>query len=121
VARLRQELTVRQRVVEALRRVRESYTRGVSAYLLGFARQIPAEVWLSGFAIGRGGEDLVIRGYASRPTLVAEFLQRLSAEQTLSGTHFGLLQTQRGPPRAERVDFTLYTGAEAPPVPEASP
>ncbi len=114
VARLRNELAARRQVVEALSRVRESYTRGLSPYLTAFARQIPDEVWLNGFSIARGGEDLVLRGHAHQPALVAEFLRRLSAEQSLHGTHFGLLQIQRGEPRAAQVDFTLYTGDEPP-------
>jgi Tfp pilus assembly protein PilN len=118
LARLEQELLARQKVVEALTRVRDSYTKGVSAYLESFARQAPSGMWLTGFTVRGGGEGLVIRGSALKPELVPAFVQRLSSEAALAGTHFGLLQMQREDGRQRQVDFTLYTGSE---LPEAAP
>lgn len=113
-ARLERELVARRRVVEALTRVRDSYTRGVSGYMESFARQAPQGVWLTGFVVQAGGEALVIRGGALRPALVPDFLQRLASEPTLAGTHFGLLQIERGDAASRQLDFILYTGSEPP-------
>jgi hypothetical protein len=114
LARLQQEAAARQEVVDALSNLRGAYTQGVSAYLESFARQAPQNLWLTGFSVLDGGEGLVIRGSALKPSLVPVFLQQLSTEPALAGTHFGLLQIQRQEKRRHWVDFTVYTGAEAP-------
>lgn len=115
LARLDQEVAARRRVVDALTRVRDTYTRGVSGYMESFARQAPKGIWLTGFVVQAGGEVLVIRGSALKPALVPSFLQRLTEEATLAGTHFGLLQIEREDSASRQVDFTLYTGSEPPP------
>jgi len=114
LANLEQELTARQKVVAALRQVKDSYTHGVSNYLESFSRQAPKGVWLTGFTVQAGGEGLVIRGRSLQAALVPTFLQRLSSEDALKGTEFGLLQIQREKPSARFVDFTVYTGTEPP-------
>jgi Tfp pilus assembly protein PilN len=114
LANLEQELKARQKVVAVLTRVRDSYTKGVSGYLESFSRQAPKGVWLTGFSVQAGGEGLVIRGGALKPALVPTFLQQLSGEDALRGTEFGLLQIQREESDTRFVDFTVYTGDEAP-------
>jgi len=111
---LEQELAARQKVVAALRRVKDSYTHGVSNYLESFSRQAPKGVWLTGFSVQAGGENLVIRGRSLQAALVPTFLQQLSRESALSGTEFGLLQIQREKPNTRFVDFTVYTGTQPP-------
>jgi len=112
--RMERELIARQQVVDALTRVRETYTRGVSGYLESFSRQAPKGVWLTGFSLQGGGEDIVIRGSSLKPALVPVFIQQLSAEPILSGTQFGLLQIQREKKETQYVDFTVYTGSKPP-------
>jgi len=114
LASLEQELAARQKVVVALTRVKDSYTRGISNYLESFSRQAPGGVWLTGFTVQAGGEGLVIHGSSLKAALVPTFLQQLSSESALSGTEFGLLQIQREEPNARFVDFTVYTGTEPP-------
>jgi hypothetical protein len=116
LARLEKELVARQKVVDALNRVRDSYTKGVSGYLESFSRQAPKGVWLTGFTVQAGGEGLVIRGNSLRPELVPAFLQQLSSEKTLNGTAFRQLQIQRQEDNAGYVNFTVYTGTEVPPL-----
>lgn len=114
LARLEKEYVARQKVVDTLTRVRKTYTRGVSGYLQSFSRQAPKGVWLTGFSVQAGGEDVVIRGSSLKPALVPIFIQQLSDEPALSGTKFGLLQIQRERPDTRYVDFTVYTGNEPP-------
>lgn len=114
LSHLREEAAARQAVVEALAHIHDAYTRGVSGYLEGFARQTPENLWLTGFRVHDGGKGLVIRGSALKAELVPQFLQQLSREPSLSGTQFGLLQMQREEKRERWVDFTVYTGTEAP-------
>lgn len=114
LANLERELVARQKVVDALTRVRDTYTQGVSTYLESFSRQMPKGVWLTGFTVQAGGEGLIIRGSSLKPELVPTFLDRLSTENTLMGTQFGLLQIQRESPDASFVDFTVTTSTEPP-------
>jgi len=114
LSELERELVARRKVVNALTRVRDSYTQGVSAYLESFSRQSPKGVWLTGFTVQAGGEGLVIRGRSLKPELVPTFLQQLSTEKALKGTEFGLLQIQRETVDARFVGFTVYTGTVAP-------
>lgn len=114
LADLEQELVARQKVITALTRVKDSYTRGVSDYLESFSRQAPKGVWLTGFTVQAGGEGLVIRGSSLESALVPIFLQRLASETALQGTEFGLLQILREEVDDRHVDFTVYTGTEPP-------
>ena len=114
LANLERELVARQKVVDALTRVRDTYTQGVSTYLESFSRQMPKGVWLTGFTVQAGGEGLIIRGSSLKPELVPTFLDHLSTENTLMGTQFGLLQIQRETPDASFVDFTVTTSTEPP-------
>jgi len=114
MASLEREFVARRKVVDALTRARETYTRGVSEYLKSFSRQAPKGVWLTGFSVQAGGEDVIIRGSSLKPGLVPVFIQQLSMEPALSGTTFGLLQIQRERPETRYVDFTVYTGNESP-------
>ena len=114
MASLEKELVARQKVVNALTKVKDSYARGVSSYLESFSRQAPQGVWLTGFMVQAGGEGLVMRGRSLKPALIPIFLQQLSTESALSGTQFGLLEIQRKTPNASTVDFTVYTGTEPP-------
>jgi len=114
LANLERELVARQKVVNALTRVRDTYTQGVSGYLESFSRQMPKGVWLTGFTVQAGGEGLVIRGGSLKPELVPAFLDQLSTENTVVGTQFGLLQIQRETADASFVDFTVTTNTEPP-------
>ena len=114
LANLERELVARQKVVDALTRVRDTYTQGVSTYLESFSRQAPKGVWLTGFTVLAGGEGLVIRGSSLKPEYVPAFLDQLSTESTLKGTQFALLQIQRETTDATFVDFTVTTSPEAP-------
>ena len=111
---LEKELVARKKVVAALQRVKDSYTKGVSAYLEGFSRQAPKGVWLTGFSVQAGGEGLMIRGSALEAELIPTFLEQLSREEALRGTEFGLLQISREQTAAGYVDFTVFTGDVAP-------
>jgi hypothetical protein len=113
---LEHELVARQKVVDALTRVRDTYTQGVSTYLESFSRQAPKGVWLTGFTVQAGGEGLVLRGSSLKPNLVPAFLEQLSMEKALVGTQFALLQIQREPTDAGFVDFTVTTSTEPPKV-----
>ncbi|NOY71725.1 MAG: PilN domain-containing protein [Gammaproteobacteria bacterium] len=114
LAQLEQQLLTERKTVTQLTQARNSYSRGVSGYLESFSRQLPKGVWLTGFSVQAGGQNLIIRGGALKPALVPLFLEQLSAEATLSGTHFGLLQIERQKSNEKYIHFTVYTGTDAP-------
>jgi len=77
-----------QRLRGILQRERFGNTVGFSNHLIAFARQHVAGVWLTGVSIQGGGADLTVEGRASDPELLPKYLQKLSAENSLSGTQF---------------------------------
>ncbi len=88
---------------------------GYSDYFSAFARQIVPGLWLTGIAITGTGTQLLLRGRSTRPELVPRYLQKLSAEKSLSGIHFQHFQITR-PEKAvvsgvPVVEFLLKTSA----------
>ena len=77
-----------QRLRGTLQRERFGNTVGFSNHLIAFARQHVAGVWLTGVSIQGGGADLTVEGRTTDPELLPKYLQKLSAENSLSGTQF---------------------------------
>ena len=77
-----------QRLRGILQRERFGNTVGFSNHLIAFARQHVAGVWLTGVSIQGGGADLTVEGRTTDPELLPKYLQKLSAENSLSGTQF---------------------------------
>lgn len=67
-------------------------TRGYSAYLAAFARQIPSGVWLTGLSISGDGKDLSLSGRTLRPELVPEYVTQLKRENIMRGKSFASLK-----------------------------
>lgn len=88
IKRLEALMDTSQRLRAILRRERFGNTVGFSEHLIAFARQHVAGVWLTGVSIQGGGVDLTVEGRASDPELLPKYLQKLSAENSLSGTRF---------------------------------
>ena len=60
------------------------------------ARQSLAGLWLTGFSVGKGGEEMEISGRALQPELVPSYIHRLTQERALHGRAFdSLSMTQR--------------------------
>jgi len=90
---------------------------GYSSYFAAFARQAVPGLWLTGIAITGAAEQLSLRGRSTAPELVPRYLQKLSNEETLSGTRFQVFQVTRaekpGPTGVRYVEFMVKTaGAE---------
>jgi hypothetical protein len=75
-------------------------TGGFADYLLGFARQVPEGLWLTGFSIGAGGGDMEIRGSVLNPSALPEYIRRLGDEKAFRGRSFAALTMSRGDPSA---------------------
>lgn len=103
---------------EHLRQVLQSAqfnTQGFSDYLAAFARQHIRGVWLTGLDITGAAEQLTLAGRSTDPELVPRYLQRLSAENRLSGIEFRSFQMSRATADAKGIgvsyiEFAAKTG-----------
>ena len=75
-------------------------TGGFAEYLRGFARQVPEGLWLTGFTIGSGGNDMEIRGSMLAAAALPEYIRRLGAEKAFQGRSFAALTMSRDEPPA---------------------
>ena len=71
---------------------------GFSDTLRGFARQVPEGLWLTGFTIGAGGDDMEIRGSTLNPAALPDYIRRLGAEKAFQGRNFAALTMNRVAP-----------------------
>ena len=94
-------------------------TAGFADYLRGFARQAPEGLWLTGFTIGAGGNDMEIRGSMLNPAALPDYIRRLGAEKAFQGRSFAALTMNRAdPPPAVRP---AGQGAAVSPAPTLAP
>lgn len=100
---------------------------GFAEYLRGFARQSPNGLWLTGFTIGAGGNEMEIRGRMFDPSVLPEYIRRLNSEQVFQGRSFSALTIKRPDEQQDRrndaVPVTPAAGAKssspaATPVPQ---
>jgi hypothetical protein len=61
-------------------------------------------VWLTGFDITGSAEQMTLAGRSTNPELVPRYMQKLSAEPTLSGIEFRVFQMNRPAPDAKDTD-----------------
>jgi hypothetical protein len=73
---------------------------GFTEYMRGFARQVPEGLWLKGFTIGAGGDDMEIRGSIVNPSALPDFIRRLGTEKAFQGRGFAALTMNRTGPAA---------------------
>ena len=99
VDRLQRQLIARARVQEILQQGVFSNTYGYSTYFIAFARQHISGMWLTGFDITGGGEEMSLQGRSTDPALIPRYVQKLASEDTLNGTEFEIFQILR--PQAE--------------------
>jgi hypothetical protein len=68
---------------------------GFAEFLRGFARQAPEGLWLTGFKIGSGGNDMEIRGSMLNQAALPDYIRRLGAEKAFQGRNFAALTMNR--------------------------
>jgi hypothetical protein len=108
-------LDASEKIEEMLKHDAFARSAGYSDYFAAFARQAVPGLWLTGIAITGAGAQLLLRGRSTRPELVPRYLQKLSAEKSLSGIRFQNFQITR-PEKAEVsgvpvVEFLVKTSA----------
>ena len=83
LARAESELRGKQALLESLRAVATDKARGYSQYFAAFARRTLPGVWLTGFSVADGGEQLEIRGRVLHPDLVPAYIDALKREAVM--------------------------------------
>ncbi|MBI3775357.1 MAG: hypothetical protein HY273_07370 [Gammaproteobacteria bacterium] len=88
VAQLEDMVKASAHTQEILQRDMFRDNKGYSAYLVALARQTVAGVRLTDIEIPGAGRQLLLRGRTTQEAMLLRYLQRLSAEQVLSGMEF---------------------------------
>ncbi|MHB8746268.1 MAG: PilN domain-containing protein [Gammaproteobacteria bacterium] len=110
-ARLTAERAGKARAVAVLSDGVFGNTHGFSTYFAGLAHQHVEGLWLTGLAIGDGGQQLSLSGRTVDAPLVPRYLQQLTAEPAFNGREFKTFQMARGTDTA-LIDFSLHTAAD---------
>jgi len=85
VSRLEAAVKARQGLLDTLTTGQLGNSEGVSRYFAAFGRQATPGVWLTGFAIGEGGNDLRVSGRVLHPDLVPTYIRALNRETVMRG------------------------------------
>lgn len=95
VGHARLALVRREEIARLLENGAVGNSSGFSEFLRGFARQVPAGLWLTGFTLGAGGGDMEIRGSTFDEKIVPDYIRRLGGEKAFHGRSFSALSLQR--------------------------
>jgi len=85
VARLDADVAARKSVLAALEGGEMGSTEGVARFFAAFARHTMRGVWLTGFSVGEGGNDLRVHGRVLYPDLVPAYLKLLNDDDIMRG------------------------------------
>ncbi len=94
LTKLEADIQNRQKITAVLQKNDFGNTQGYSAYLVAFARQIPTGLWLTGFTISGGGNEISLQGRTLKPELVPTYVSQLKREPAMQGKSFSALQMQ---------------------------
>lgn len=116
LAQAEQMLAQRKEIVATLKGGAIGKTEGFSEYMRAFARQSVNGLWLTGFSISAGGNELEINGRTLSPESVPSYIRRLNGEKVVSGRSFAALDM-----RSVAEDPTAKPAADAGAKPNAEP
>ena len=88
----RVRLQARGEVLALLKKGLSPEASNQADWLRGFARQIPAGLWLTSFNINTENGALEIRGRTTNPALIPAYIRRLNAEKAFQGRTFAALE-----------------------------
>ena len=91
-------IAARKDVIEVLDSGALGRTSGFSAFMTGFARLAQSDLWLTGFVIASGGDEIEIRGRMLDPTGLPDYVQKLNAVPVFQGRRFAALEMRRVSP-----------------------
>jgi hypothetical protein len=70
-------------------------TAGYAEYFRALSRQNVSGLWLTGVHIVGAGNDIGVRGRALQPTLIPNYIARMTAERVMHGKTFASLDISR--------------------------
>lgn len=88
------EIQAYKQVLDTMQKGEFGNTKGYSAYMAAFARQIIEGVWLTGFSLVGAGNEIEIRGRTVRAELVPTYMNNLKREPVMQGKSFATLEMQ---------------------------
>ena len=91
-------VVAREEVIKALDSGAFGRSTGFSSFMVGFARQARQDLWLTGFRIAAGGDEIEIRGRMLDPTGLPDYVQKLNAVPVFQGRRFAALEMRRVSP-----------------------
>ena len=97
-------LAARKEVMAVLDSGKLGNSSGFSAFMSGFARQSQNDLWLTGFSVIQGGEEIEIRGRLLDPARLPAYVQRLSGEPVFRGRRFAALEMRDVEPEVQKPD-----------------
>lgn len=107
------ELETKRKIFDAIDDIPQISSKGFAAFLEGMARQHINGLWLTGFKISDGGNEMNISGRSLDPGLVPAYLKKLSSEQVFQGVDFETFSMNRAKKEVAMIDFMLLSsGAE---------
>jgi len=111
IVELNAQLKARQDIIDALKSGAVGSTSGFSEYMRVFSRQSLEGLWLTGFDIAAGGNDLTLAGRALRADLVPTYLERLNREAPMQGRQFAsMVINQSAPSRGPATESKETAG-----------
>lgn len=85
VAGAENEARGKQELLASLHATASAGTPDYSEYFAAFARHALPGVWLTGFSVDGGGEQISVQGRALHPDLVPKYIRALNAEAVMRG------------------------------------
>lgn len=88
-------IVAREEVIKVLDSGAFGRSTGFSSFMQGFAQQAQSDLWLTGFRIAAGGDEIEIRGRMLDSTRLPDYVQRLNAVPVFQGRRFAALEMRR--------------------------
>lgn len=95
LAAIESSLLRRHQIAQILQNSQFGNTDGYSSYLSAFARQIPQNLWITGFTLEGAGYDLILNGRTLQGELLPQYVTQLKREPIMQGKTFSTLQMER--------------------------
>ena len=114
MANTRALLATREEVMAVLDSGRLGNSSSFSETMYGFARLATSDVWLTGFSVSAGGENIEIRGRMLDPAKLPAYVQRLSKEPVFHGRRFAALDMRSVEPEVPTPESAPAAGSVIP-------
>jgi len=113
------QLTTRQEAMALLDSGQVGNSSGFSGLLSGFARLASNDLWLTGFSVSQGGQEIEIRGRLLDSSRLPAYVARLAAEPAFTGRRFATLDMKSIDPATAKSEAaaSVPDGAALPALP----